>query len=318
MKRVSGYITRLIELAGEQGIRSAWRAVVQRIRFAAQKNIVPEQALAYYEARPEALISDSRDPSVPKVSILVLTFNNLTVTQACLRSIYCNTAYPKFEVVVVDNASTDGTPAWLQSYAENHRNMRVILNNENRGFYAGNNQAAAVASGDYLVFLNNDTLVTLGWLQGLLAYLQDDPAVGMVGPVTNSTGNEARIPVNYSTPAEMEEFAVRLAKSMKGHAFDIRSLALYCVMLRAREFQELGGLDERFGTGMFEDEDLALRYSQAGFRVICADDVFIHHFWRASFRKMSSPEYQALFDGNRRKFEEKWGRQWKPYRYRSW
>ena len=81
--------------------------------------------------------------------------------------------------------------------------MKVFLNSDNRGFSGGNNQAAHVADGEYLIFLNNDTIVTQGWVESFLAHMQSDSKIGLVGPVTNATGNEACIPVTYSTPAEM-------------------------------------------------------------------------------------------------------------------
>ena len=101
-------------------------------------------------------------------------------------------------------------------------------------------------------------------------------------------------------------------------SFDIRTLAFYCVMTRKDQFEALGGLDERYSVGMFEDEDLAIQYKQQkGLRVICAEDVFIHHFFPTSFRKIENEKYTQLFEENRAKFEEKWGHPWEPYKSRK-
>jgi GT2 family glycosyltransferase len=251
------------------------------------------------------------------VSVLILTYNNLLLSQICLHSVFRNTTHPSYEIIVVDNGSTDGTPAWLHGQETGHANLKLILNSENRGFSAANNQAAAAASGEYLVFLNNDTVATPGWIEGLLAHLQADPGIGMVGPVTNATGNEARIPASYTLPSQMEALAAQRAAALAGRRFDMRMLAFFCVMLRKHEYDALGGLDERFGVGMFEDEDLAIRYQQRGLRAVCAEDVFIHHFWRASFGKLAQERYDRLFAENRQKFEEKWGRPWAPYQMRK-
>lgn len=278
-----------------------------------------EDWLAYYRARVQqqsAILTNKDLETYPKVSILVLTYNNLLLNQLCLESIYTNTNYPNFEVIVVDNASTDGTPEWLKQYAKHHPNMHIILNSENYGFAGGNNQAARLATGEYLVFLNNDTVVTKNWIQGLLKYFQRDPKVGLVGPVTNSTGNEARIHTSYSSPDGMEKFAEARRKKMMDQSFDIRMLAFYCVMARRAQYEAMGGLDEQFGVGMFEDDDLAVRYHQMGYRVVCAEDVFIHHFQGASFGRLEKAHYMAVFDENRRKYEKKWGREWEPYRSR--
>jgi GT2 family glycosyltransferase len=82
-------------------------------------------------------------------------------------------------------------------------------------------------------------------------------------------------------------------------------------------FEEVGPLDERFGIGMFEDDDYALRLKAKGYRILCAEDVFIHHWGRTSFSKLDQAAYQQLFEENRRKFETKWGLEWQPHRYRN-
>lgn len=276
--------------------------------------------LSFYEHREEfiqPLNENINRDKYPKVSILILTFNNLDVSKLCLRSIYCNTTYPNFEVIVVDNASSDETPAWLKAYSSTHSNLKLILNSDNLGFAVGNNQAAREAAGEYLIFLNNDTIVTQGWIERFLAHFQRDHRIGLIGPVTNATGNEARIPVSYTTPAEMEAFAFGRAITMSMRSFDIRMLAFYCVMARKNQYEFLGGLDERYMVGMFEDDDLAVRYHQQGLRVVCAEDVFIHHFQRVSFGKIENGKYQKIFEENRKKYEEKWGRAWVPYKLRE-
>jgi GT2 family glycosyltransferase/SAM-dependent methyltransferase len=273
-----------------------------------------QQWVNYYRSRPEL---HNTPQNQVLVSILVLTYNNLLLNQLCLQSIYCNTTYSNFEVIVVDNASTDGTPAWLREYAQTHPNLHLILNVENRGFAGGNNQAAREARGEYLIFLNNDTVVTRGWVERLLIHLESTPEIGLVGPVTNAVGNEARIPVNYQTPAEMEMFAALVAHQMKGRSFEIRMLAFYCVMARKSEYESFGGLDERYSVGMFEDDDIAVRFHQEGFRTVCVEDVFIHHFHRSSFGKLDKEIHQKIFSENQKKYEEKWARKWEPYQFRT-
>jgi GT2 family glycosyltransferase/SAM-dependent methyltransferase len=316
LHRLHDYYERALQIWRDKGFLFVIKAIQFKLRSRLfPRTMAPLDAwLTFYRNQTPVSVQSA---AVPKVSILILTYNNLPVTQTCLYSLYANTEYPNFEIVVVDNASSDNTAAWLSEFAQTHPNLRVLLNDHNRGFAAGNNQAAQAATGEYLIFLNNDTVVPKGWVEGLLAYAHNDPMVGLVGPVTNATGNEARIPITYTTPAEMEIFAAQRARAFKGHSFDIRMLALYCVLTRKDQFTTIGGLDERFGVGMFEDDDLAVRYQQHGLRVICADDVFIHHFQSMSFNKLKRDYYNKLFAENRKKYEEKWDRTWEPYHYRA-
>ena len=138
----------------------------------------------------------------------------------------------------------------------------------------------------------------------------------MVGPVTNSSGNESQIEVDYQTIDGLDAFAENYTSAHAGQAFEIRMLPFQCVALRRTVFTEIGPLDEQFGIGMFEDDDLALRLRQSGYKILCVEDVFIHHWGSASFSKLSSDDYWELFKGNLRKFEDKWGIQWLPHAHR--
>lgn len=249
------------------------------------------------------------DKLYPKVSIIIVTYNNLELTKACIDSIYSNSRYPEFDLIIVDNNSQDGTQKYLTEISANHKNIKLILNNDNKGFAPANNQGIRMADGDYIILLNNDTIVTPGWITRLLRYLKDK-SIGMVGPVTNMCGNEAIISVPYDV-VTLDGFREFVREYYKSHpepdCFEIDMLSMFCVALRRETVDEIGALDERFKVGTFEDTDYSQRLKLEGYKLICARDVFIHHYCRASFGKLPTEEYLRIYAENKRKFEEKWG-----------
>jgi GT2 family glycosyltransferase len=248
----------------------------------------------------------------PRASTVIVTHDNLALTQACLASVFARTEWPRHEVIVVDNASTDGTPEYLRRLAAERADVVVVCNETNLGFAAACNQGLARATGDYLVLLNNDTVVTRGWLSGLIRHLHAVREIGLVGPVTNEIGNEAKVEVGYDTLDAMPAWAARYTREHRDELRAVRMLAMFCVAMRRDVFTEVGPLDERFGLGMFEDDDYARRLHQLGYRTVCASDVFVHHVGGASFKRLDGDAYRALFARNKRLYEEKWGL-WTPH-----
>jgi GT2 family glycosyltransferase/glycosyltransferase involved in cell wall biosynthesis len=259
-------------------------------------------------------ITDGLKAIVPRASVIIVTYNNLALTKLCLESVIRNTEYPDYEIVVVDNNSKDDTPAYLRALAEKHAGLKIILNSENYGFAKANNQGIAQATGEYIVLLNNDTVVPPGWLSRLSWHLRDQQT-GAVGPVTNFAGNEAKIEVSYRTWVEMEAFAKEYTWARRHQVAGIHMLAMFCLAMRREVYDRIGPLDEQFGIGMFEDDDYSIRIKQSGYDVICAADAFVHHFGQAAFGKLiESGQYNAIFDQNRSRFEAKWGTVWQPHR----
>lgn len=268
--------------------------------------------------RAELLIKEIETPADqgPLISVIVVTYNNLELTKACLASLDTHSNYTNIEIIVVDNASTDGSPEYLRNWVDRADNRRLQLNNDNLGFAAANNQGLAIARGDYLVLLNNDTYVTPGWVSTLYRHLKRDATLGIIGPVTNNIGNEARIQIHYSTMEEMISESQKYTRAHIGQLHKLHTAAFFCVMLPRSIYEKVGPLDEAFGRGFFEDDDYCRRIQLLGYSVACAEDVFIHHHLSASFSKLRSADRQALFEQNKAIYEAKWGA-WIPHNYRS-
>lgn len=253
---------------------------------------------------------DSAATQGPCTSVIVVSWENLALTRLCLESLLAHTRDECFELIVVDNASTDRTPAYLEALAAAEPRVRLILNEHNDGFARACNQGARAAVGDVLVFLNNDTVLAPGWLGALCAHLRHAD-VGAVNPVTNRIGTEAEVSEHAHTVGEFLERAALRRALHTGESRSVQMLAFFCLALRRDVWMRVGPLDEAFGRGLFEDDDYSARLLAAGYRLVCAEDVLIHHLGEASFgRLVPDGTYGTLFDQNRRRFESKWGREW--------
>jgi GT2 family glycosyltransferase/predicted Zn-dependent protease len=258
--------------------------------------------------RSEPWFADARPVGDELASIIVLCHNQLEYTRLCLESVLRHTRAP-YELVVVDNASTDGTAEYLKELCSRPGPDRVavIRNASNVGFPAGCNQGLAAARGQYLVFLNNDTVVTEGWLDGLVAWaLADWPRVGLVGPVTGASRPPQEVAVDYTDLGELPAFAARRRQEFAGQCLEVERLTGFCLLARRDVLDQVGGFDERFGLGFFDDDDLSVRARRAGFRLLVALDVFVHHFGNRTFTLLGI-DCRAQLQGNFAKFRSKWG-----------
>jgi GT2 family glycosyltransferase len=248
----------------------------------------------------------------PLASIVVVSHNTLVFTRMCLETVLANTP-DTFEVIVVDNASSDGSVDYLRALAASDAKVRVVTNDRNAGFPAACNQGLALARGEFEVLLNSDTMVPPGWLRRLLAALGRDRSA-LVGPVTNRIGNEAEVPTAYETWGDYLREARARGAAHAGSTFEIPTLTMFCLAMHRETRDRLGALDDRFGVGTLEDDDYSLRARRAGHALLCAEDVLVHHFGEASFGALyEKGEHTPLLERNRRLFEEKWGEPWIPY-----
>ncbi|MFA6092764.1 MAG: glycosyltransferase family 2 protein [Elusimicrobiota bacterium] len=242
----------------------------------------------------------------PEASIIVLCHKDLSYLLPCLESVRRNTRVP-YELVLVDNASPDGAyEAFIRLRRTFPSPVRVVHNRENRFFAGGNNQGLALARGRHLMLLNADTLVAPGWLEGLIACVDKDPRLGIVGPYTNqAAGLQVRWPEPYKTPAQFTRWAGRKASSLQGRVRYVPWIIGFCVLIPRPVLEKVGVLDEYYGPGGFEDYDYCLRVRQAGLRIGIAEEVHVHHFGGRGYVDMS---YDVLRRRNRELFWSKWGR----------
>jgi GT2 family glycosyltransferase len=289
----------------------------------------PSQADAHFEGRiafaktqtwadraQSLLEAVENNLSEPMVSVVVISYNQWPLTERCLQSLTLHSERNSTEIVVVDNASQDVTPAQLQAWAaQDPGHRRIVLNAENRGFGPAVNQGLAMAKGEYLAVLNNDIIVSPGWARGMRRHLQTRPSLGMLCSITNNIGNEAQVALAGSTVAEVFQSAQAYTLRKVGQFLPLQVCAFFCVMMHRKTYQAVGPMDEQFVPGFFEDDDYCLRIKALGLEVGCAEDVFVYHELSASFDKLKSAHRQEIFERNKALFEKKWGA-WKPHAYR--
>lgn len=253
----------------------------------------------------ENVLTNNDELEVPTVSIIVLTFNEIAHTIKCVESIEKHTLLD-YELIVVDNGSTDGTRSFLRQYMLPRENVHVLTNVSNRGFAFGNNQGMSIARGKYILLLNNDTIVTKNWLNNMLAVFQKEPKVGIVGPVSNYvSGAQLVSNVNYKTIKQMEDFAYQW--SLKHHGENIPAIRVvgFCLLVSMAVINSIGGLDIRYGSGNFEDDDYCIRASNAGFEARIAINSFVHHSGSQTF-KGANIDYEQSLLRNWELFKMKW------------
>jgi GT2 family glycosyltransferase len=220
-------------------------------------------------------------PTRPRVSILLVLYNRAELTLTCLRSLLPSLEDASSEVVFVDNASRDDTATLLQRI----RGATVIRNRENLGFAAGVNRAAAAATGEFLLLLNNDTKLLGDSLQTALRFLSAHGDVAAVGGrivLLDGTLQEA----GCTLWREGEVFQYGRGDSPTAPEYLFQRDVDYCsgafLMTRRAVFEKMGGLDSAFGLGYFEDLDYCVRLWRAGWRVVYLPDVAILHYENAS------------------------------------
>lgn len=252
----------------------------------------------------------------PKVSVVILIYNHAKLSKISIDSTLSRSKYPNFELLAVDNKSDTETVKMLKSY-RGTRNIKVVFNPQNYGFAKGNNIGMKLATGEYIILLNNDVRVTPGWIERLM-YHARGKQVGLVGPVTNSIGNESKIDINYNwdNAKEIEEKSADYIYTHWGETLKLRNIAAFAWLKSRTVYKQIGGLDERFGRGLFEDDDYCVRVGRVKLDILCAEDAFVHHYGGAS-TNWGSPEFQLLFNTNKAKFEAKWKMKWIPHEYRK-
>ncbi|MCX6791127.1 MAG: glycosyltransferase family 2 protein, partial [Candidatus Gribaldobacteria bacterium] len=214
------------------------------------------------------------DPLIrPEISIIILNYNGLEHIKACIESIEKNTE-ETYEIIIVDNASTDGSLEYLGSI----KNTILIINKENIGCPPARALALPLAKGNFVVLLDNDTIVTEGWIAKFKAHCKRYPDIGILGPRSNYVSGAQLVQnVPYTDVSGLDVFARKWADDHAGLLIPTHRLVGFCMFISRAVIEKIGNIDAGFGKFGFEDDDYTWRTIIAGFKTAIANDVFIHH-----------------------------------------
>lgn len=211
-----------------------------------------------------------------KVSVIVLVWNGRQYLEACLNSVFAQT-YPDFEVIVVDNASSDGSAEYV---ATHFKKAKLIRNGRNSGFSGGMNIGTNVSSGAVVIWLNQDTIVQTDWLQNLVAVFEQKD-VGVAGckifETDGKTLNHAGGALDVSAGESYHLGAGEPDLGQYEQPADVAYVTGAAMAVRREVLEQVGLLDERFFPGYYEDADYCLRVQNAGYKVRYVPQAIIRH-----------------------------------------
>lgn len=300
-QRALGLFRRGISSLRARGWRATWSQVKRQFQRVPQA----QRAELYQPpARPFAVFSVPHSPQ-PRASVIIPVYNQAEYTLECLRALAAHPPLADCEIRVIDDGSSDQTQAWMEQIQGLHYHRRA----RNGGFIAACNDGAAQARGDYLVFLNNDTVPQPGWLDTLLETFEQHPEAGLVGAqllypdgrlqeaggvvfADGSAWNYGR----FESPQDPRFASLRDADYCSGAALAIpRGL-----------FESLGGFDRRYAPAYYEDTDLAFGVRAAGRRVLYQPASRVLHLEGITSGTDLTSGPKAYQVRNRGIFEQKW------------
>ncbi len=228
--------------------------------------------------------------------IIIPVWNQPELTRECLERLETCTDVP-YRLILVDNGSDEPARGVMERARRGRPDrVRIMRNDDNRGFVVAVNQGLAVTSAPYVCLLNNDAFVTPGWLSGMIRAAESDPSIGLVNCEVDTY--RSIVP-----PANLDETA---PGENSGEVLDLDHTSGTCLLIKRRVIDVVGGLDEAYGMGHWEDNDYSRRAEEVGFRAVRALGVRVQHRLSASFDLI--PGWQGGAFVNRDRFYARWGR----------
>lgn len=250
-----------------------------------------------------------------KTLIVIVSYNGEHLTRNCIESIRDVLTKGTYKIAVVDNASTDGIDKWLREQED----ILFIRNEENVGFGPACNQAVNATKGteyeSYDVFLlNNDTRLVFDALYFLKKSLYASDDIGAVGSISNYAGNKQQLDITFDTVEEYIKYGEKINVPMQSPCLERVRLSGFAMLIRRKVWDDIGGFDEDFAPGYFEDDALSMEILKRGYRLQLIRNSFIYHAGSQSF---INTDYKKLLADHHELFIKKYGFDILKYAYAS-
>lgn len=237
-----------------------------------------------------------------KLSVVLLCHEEVDMVQQCLNSLRKN-AREADEIIVVYNASAP----YLRKYLTMQHDIKLISNLENPGIARSYNQGAAMASGDYILFLNSNSVLNEHSASNMISCLQSHQKAAMVGPLSNEVSGHQRIAIPDNCPAAKDDSGCYLPQTKPGDSQQVFRLLSHCLLVKKELFFKVGCFDERFGKGTYEDDDLCFRFVNTGYELYIARDAFVYYNNPFKISTFDQTDYYRCLAENKQKAIDKWG-----------
>jgi GT2 family glycosyltransferase/glycosyltransferase involved in cell wall biosynthesis len=258
---------------------------------------------------------EEQEPGRPSVDVVVCVHDALEELRLCLWSLLVKSGR-RLRLILVNDGSDEATTRFLQAFADRHPAVTLIHREPPHGYTLAANRGLESSSGDYVVLLNSDTVLSAGWLDRVLDHGEAHPEVGILGPLSNAATHQSVPQVKHDDgwavnqlPDWLTVDGMELVLAHGAPRTDARLPFLngFCYIVKRAVIEALGPFDEeRFATGYCEENDYSHRASQAGFELAVVDDVYVYHAKSRSF----GPDGRAeLARRNYEGFLEKHGRE---------
>lgn len=252
----------------------------------------------------------------PLISIIIPTKDHVDDLKRCITSILKKTSYGRYEIIILENNSTQKQTFSYYKTLENNQNIKVLTYEETGFNYSKlNNYASTFACGEHLVFLNNDTeVISENWLQEMLMFSQrsDVGAVGAMLYYPNDTIQHAGLAIGLLTLAgHVFRHFPRTTTGYFGntcYARNVSAVTAACLMMRTAVFEQIGGFDSAFAVA-FNDVDLCMRIRQQGYLICWTPYAELYHYESLSRGTEDTPEKQKRFSGEVARFQERWAKE---------